>query len=37
MTFTGNAESAEAFVWHPVEGLIGTAFYTVPNRREPAA
>lgn len=29
MTFTGNAESAEAFIWHPVEGLIGTAFYTV--------
>ena len=36
MTFTGNAESAEAFCWHPVEGLIGTAFYTVQPER-PAA
>lgn len=31
MTFVGVSRSAEAFVWHPVEGLIGTAFYTVQS------
>ncbi|HXG71345.1 MAG TPA: hypothetical protein VNJ04_12135 [Gemmatimonadaceae bacterium] len=33
MQFVGNAESAEAFIWHPEEGLIGTAFYTVRPER----
>jgi hypothetical protein len=28
--FVGMARSAEAFVWHREEGLIGTAHYTVP-------
>jgi hypothetical protein len=27
--FTGNNRSAEAFVWHRQEGMIGQAFYTV--------
>src|ERR1044071_480200 len=27
--FVGNARSAEAFVWHQDEGLVGTAVYTV--------
>ena len=33
--FVGNARSAEAFVWHREEGLIGTAHYTVaaPKRK----
>jgi hypothetical protein len=29
--YTGNARSAEAFVWHGIEGLVGTANYTVPK------
>lgn len=29
--FVGTQRSAEAFIWHPEEGLIGTAFYTVPK------
>lgn len=28
--FVGSARSAEAFVWQREEGLIGTAYYTVP-------
>ncbi len=28
--FVGQGRSAEAFVWHPVEGQIASAFYTVP-------
>lgn len=30
MCFTGQGRSAEAFVWDPNEGLIASAFYTVP-------
>lgn len=29
--FVGNKRSAEAFVWHGEEGLVTTAFYTVPH------
>jgi hypothetical protein len=29
--FVGAGRSAEALVWHRTEGLIGTAFYTVPE------
>lgn len=29
-TFTGQQRSAEAFVWHPEEGLVGTAIYNAP-------
>lgn len=32
--FVGNARSAEAFVWHAEEGLIGTAVYTVQPMAE---
>lgn len=31
--FVGMQRSTEAFVWHPDEGLIGTAVYTVPRER----
>lgn len=31
--FIGSARAAEAFIWSPVEGLIGTAHYTVPSER----
>ena len=37
MTFIGVQRSAESFCWHPEEGLIGTAFYTVPSDRSDAA
>jgi DNA repair exonuclease SbcCD nuclease subunit len=30
--FVGNPRSAEAFIWHKDEGLVGTATYTVPER-----
>ena len=29
--YTGNAMGAEAFVWHPEDGLVTMAFYTVPK------
>lgn len=29
--YVGNQRSAEAFIWHRDEGLIGTAIYTVPR------
>lgn len=29
-TFTGNIRAAEAFIWSASEGLVGTAYYTVP-------
>lgn len=29
--FTGNLRSAEAYVWHKEEGLVGQAIYTVPE------
>jgi len=29
--FVGNQRAAEAFVWHPEEGLVSLAVYTVPN------
>lgn len=29
--YVGNARAAEAFVWHPVEGLISQATWTVPS------
>ena len=32
--FVGNARSAEAFIWHKDEGLVGTAVYTLPAPRE---
>lgn len=35
--FVGMARSAEAFVWHREEGLIGTAHYTVPAAKGEAA
>lgn len=36
--FVGNARSAEAFVWHREEGLVGTANYTVaPTKKDRAA
>lgn len=31
--FVGNARSAEAFVWHQDEGLVGTAVFTVLGER----
>lgn len=33
MTFVGTLRSAEAFCWHPEEGLIGSAMYTVKSNR----
>tara|TARA_R110000824_G_scaffold22460_4_gene82143 strand:+ start:1607 stop:2650 length:1044 start_codon:yes stop_codon:yes gene_type:complete len=32
MGFVGNWRSAEAFIWHKTEGLVGTAVYTIPGR-----
>jgi hypothetical protein len=32
--FVGAQRSAEAFVWSPEEGLIGTAYYTVPSEKK---
>lgn len=29
--FTGNQRSAEAYIWHRTEGLVGTAIYTIPS------
>jgi hypothetical protein len=29
--FVGNQRAAEAFVWHPEEGLVSLAVYTVPS------
>jgi hypothetical protein len=29
--FVGNQRAAEAFVWHPEEGLVSLAVYTVPD------
>lgn len=29
-TYTGNIRAAEAFIWSASEGLVGTAYYTVP-------
>jgi hypothetical protein len=29
--YTGNQQSADAFVWHNEEGMVGQATYTVPN------
>jgi hypothetical protein len=37
MMFVGNARSAEALVFHPVEGWIGSGVYTVPNERAESA
>lgn len=36
MTFVGNIRAAEAYIWHRDEGLVGTAVYTVPMKREAA-
>ena len=35
--FVGNPRSAEAFVWHKDEGLVGIANYTVPAAKQGAA
>lgn len=35
--FVGNKRSAEAFVWHPSEGLVSLAVFTVDEPREDAA
>jgi hypothetical protein len=32
-TYTGNIRAAEAFIWSASEGLVGTAYYTVPAGR----
>jgi hypothetical protein len=32
--YVGNPRSAEAFVWHAEEGLVGQAIYTVPSKRK---
>lgn len=29
--FVGNQRSAEAFVWHREQGMVGTAIYTIPR------
>lgn len=29
--FVGQGRSAEAFIWHEQDGLVGTAYYTVPT------
>lgn len=31
-THVGNLRGAEAFVWHPIEGLINQALFTLPGR-----
>ncbi len=31
MAFVGNVRSAEAYLWHRKEGLIGTSIYTAPD------
>lgn len=31
-TYTGNIRAAEAFIWSASEGLVGTAYYTVPGK-----
>jgi hypothetical protein len=30
--YIGNMPSAESFSWHKEEGLVGTAFYTAPEK-----
>lgn len=35
--FVGNARSAEAFIWHKDDGLVGTAIYTAPRDGSEAA
>jgi hypothetical protein len=30
--YIGNMPSAESFIWHKEEGLVGTAFYTAPEQ-----
>jgi hypothetical protein len=35
--FVGQGRSAEAFVWHREEGLVGTAYYTVPAPKRKGA
>lgn len=35
-TYTGNIRAAEAFIWSASEGLVGTAYYTVPAGKQAA-